>query len=289
MQGLKHMHSVDVYHRDLKPGNILINANCDCKVCDFGMARAKRPGQVEDDETVALWTDYVASRWYRAPELICCYLTPYTAAIDIWSVGCIACELLLRKAVFPGKNGEAQLELITDLLGAPSQEDMQSLRSARVHELLRTMRGKQPRELRTHFPPEADSLELEMIGSMLRFSAGARASAHECVESDYFTAIRDLPGAQIPYVGTPSLDPVSGTRHITLSIRSPCNTLIVHAVDDVGVWARLLTPLQEDFIYDDAKSLTKEKLRETLYAEVETYHPGVTSSGELWATSEGDR
>ena len=160
LQGLKHMHSVNVYHRDLKPGNILINANCDCKICDFGMARAKRPGAPEEDETVALWTDYVASRWYRAPELVCCYLTRYTAAIDIWSVGCIAAvrsghivqlilslgrmldsflnffrppkmwlrckilpqELLLRKALFPGKNGEAQLELITDLLGRPSQQ-----------------------------------------------------------------------------------------------------------------------------------------------------------------------
>lgn len=122
------------------------------------MARARKPEG--EEETVALWTDYVASRWYRAPELICCYLTRYTAAIDVWSVGCIASELLLRKALFPGKNGEQQLELITDLVGAPSREDMQSLRSSRVKELLRTMRGKKPTDFRAFYPPEADDMEL---------------------------------------------------------------------------------------------------------------------------------
>jgi serine/threonine protein kinase len=238
LQGLKHMHSVDVYHRDLKPGNILINANCDCKICDFGMARAKRPGAAEEDETVALWTDYVASRWYRAPELICCYLTRYTAAIDIWSVGCIASELLLRKALFPGKNGEAQLRLITDLLGAPSAEDMESLRSARVRELLRTMRTKKPAVIRDFFPPQADDQELALITRMLRFSARRRITAAETIDDAYFQDIRDLPGAQIPYTDMPELDP-------------------------------------DDFIYDDAKQLTKEQLRETLYAEMANYHPEV--------------
>jgi len=250
LQGLKHMHSVNVYHRDLKPGNILINANCDCKICDFGMARAKRPGAPEEDETVALWTDYVASRWYRAPELVCCYLTRYTAAIDIWSVGCIAAELLLRKALFPGKNGEAQLELITDLLGRPSQQDMQELRSARVRELLRSTRSKQPTPFRDVFPPEADDQELVLLAEMLRFSASNRMSSHDAVENEYFQEIRDLPAAQIPYVNTPELDP-------------------------------------DDFIYDNAKNLSTQDLRATMYAEVETYHPQ-SRYGGLEPRSSGD-
>ena len=136
------------------------------------MARARKPEG--EEETVALWTDYVASRWYRAPELICCYLTRYTAAIDVWSVGCIASELLLRKALFPGKNGEQQLELITDLVGAPSKEDLHSLRSSRVKELLRTMRSKSPTDFRSFFPEEADVLELDLIKNMLMFSADRR-------------------------------------------------------------------------------------------------------------------
>ncbi len=206
-----------------KPGNILINANCDCKVglvvvilivfmrwcllaahylpavqiCDFGMARARKPD--DEEETVALWTDYVASRWYRAPELICCYLTRYTAAIDIWSIGCIASELLVRKALFPGKNGEQQLDLITDLVGAPSREDLQSLRSSRVKELLRTMRSKRPTEFRAFFPSEADDLELDLIKEMLMFSADRRKSAIRHLSTDISSwtncECEQLPGA----------------------------------------------------------------------------------------------
>ncbi len=99
--------------------------------------------------------------------MICCYLTRYTAAIDVWSIGCIASELLVRKALFPGKNGEQQLDLITDLVGAPSREDLQSLRSSRVKELLRTMRTKRPTDFRSFFPSEADDLELNLIREML--------------------------------------------------------------------------------------------------------------------------
>lgn len=68
------------------------------------------------------WTDYVATRWYRAPELCGSFFTKYTPAIDIWSIGCIFAEILLGKPLFPGRNVVHQLELITDLLGTPAQE-----------------------------------------------------------------------------------------------------------------------------------------------------------------------
>jgi mitogen-activated protein kinase 1/3 len=62
MRGLAHMHKAGVFHRDLKPGNVLVNGNCDCKICDLGLARAQRPGQ-DMGEDLTLWTDYIASRW----------------------------------------------------------------------------------------------------------------------------------------------------------------------------------------------------------------------------------
>jgi len=88
-----------VLHRDLKPSNLLLNANCDLKVCDFGLARSA--ASTEDNS--GFMTEYVATRWYRAPEIMLTF-KEYTKAIDIWSVGCILAEMLSGKPLFPGKD-----------------------------------------------------------------------------------------------------------------------------------------------------------------------------------------
>lgn len=75
------------------------------------------------------WTDYVATRWYRAPELCGSFFAKYSPAIDIWSIGCIFAEILLGKPLFPGRNVVHQLELITDLLGTPSPEVIAKVRT----------------------------------------------------------------------------------------------------------------------------------------------------------------
>ncbi|VDD82088.1 unnamed protein product [Mesocestoides corti] len=130
--GLKYIHSANVIHRDLKPSNLLINANCDLKVCqlllylgnviieahltlfcqlarkrfdrlslicDFGLARLNDP--MHDHN--GMLTEYVATRWYRAPEIML-NSKGYTRAIDVWSVGCIFAEMLDRQPLFPGKH-----------------------------------------------------------------------------------------------------------------------------------------------------------------------------------------
>ncbi|GJN36084.1 hypothetical protein PR202_gb24920 [Eleusine coracana subsp. coracana] len=118
LRGLKYIHTANVFHRDLKPKNILANADCKLKICDFGLARVA----FHDTPTAIFWTDYVATRWYRAPELCGSFFSKYTPAIDIWSIGCIFAELLTGKPLFPGKNVVHQLDIITDLLGTPSPE-----------------------------------------------------------------------------------------------------------------------------------------------------------------------
>ena len=94
-------HLQGVVHRDLKPANLLLNANCDLKVCDFGLARSTRSTKPGGKEA-GLMTEYVATRWYRAPEIMLSF-KKYGKAIDIWSLGCIFGELLLGKPLFKGK------------------------------------------------------------------------------------------------------------------------------------------------------------------------------------------
>lgn len=107
LRGLKYIHSANIIHRDLKPSNLLVNANCDLKICDFGLARPTS----DDNEFM---TEYVVTRWYRAPELVL-NSSDYTAAIDVWSVGCIFMELLNKKPLFPGKDNLQQMHLLTEV------------------------------------------------------------------------------------------------------------------------------------------------------------------------------
>ena len=120
-RGLKYIHSAGVIHRDLKPSNILIDDNCDLKICDFGLAR----------EQDAQMTGYVATRYYRAPEIMLTWQN-YNYAVDMWSVGCILAEMILGKVLFPGRNHVHQFILITELLGKPSEEVMKRVYSKSV-------------------------------------------------------------------------------------------------------------------------------------------------------------
>jgi len=99
---MKYIHSANILHRDLKPRNLLVNGNCDLKICDFGLARAIIP---EFKLKAGVLTDYVATRWYRAPELLLA-CKEYGSSVDVWSVGCILAELLTRKPLLMGVDSE---------------------------------------------------------------------------------------------------------------------------------------------------------------------------------------
>ncbi|RKP09942.1 mitogen-activated protein kinase hog1 [Thamnocephalis sphaerospora] len=116
LRGLKYVHSAGVVHRDLKPSNILINENCDLKICDFGLARVQDPQM----------TGYVSTRYYRAPEIMLTW-QKYDVAVDIWSAGCIFAEMLEGKPLFPGKDHVNQFSIITELLGTPPDDVIQTI------------------------------------------------------------------------------------------------------------------------------------------------------------------
>ncbi|CAD5179541.1 unnamed protein product [Musa acuminata subsp. malaccensis] len=184
LRALKYIHTANVYHRDLKPKNILANANCKLKICDFGLARAA----FSDTPTTIFWTDYVATRWYRAPELCGSFFSKYTPAIDIWSIGCIFAEVLTGKPLFPGKNVVHQLDLMTDLLGTPSLDTISRVRNEKARRYLGSMRKKQPVPFGQKFP-NADPLALKLLERLLAFDPKDRPTAEEALADPYFKGL----------------------------------------------------------------------------------------------------
>merc|ERR1719499_1595113 len=134
LRGMKYVHSALVIHRDLKPRNLLVNSNCDLKICDFGLARVR----FSDKEWVCPMTEYVCTRWYRAPEVLCSW-TDYSGAIDIWSIGCIVAEMLTRKPLFPGVNTQHQLDLIIGLLGSPEANELMKIPNGKCRKFIKSL------------------------------------------------------------------------------------------------------------------------------------------------------
>ncbi|CAN6902600.1 unnamed protein product [Brassica oleracea var. botrytis] len=184
LSGLKYVHAANVFHRDLKPKNILANADCKLKICDFELARVS----FNDALTAIFWTDYVATRWYCAPELCGSFFSKYTPAIDIWSVGCIFAEMLLGKPLFPGKNVVHQLDLMTDFLGTPPPESISKIRNEKARRYLSSMREKQPVPF-SHKFLKADPLALRLLERLLAFDPKDRASAEDAVSDPYFSGL----------------------------------------------------------------------------------------------------
>ena len=170
LKGLKYIHSAHVIHRDLKPSNLLLNSNCDLKICttsahqhrtshplidpsnplrhptahlppvrgcagDFGLARGTK------EEADYELTEYVVTRWYRAPEVMCS-CQEYDHKIDVWSVGCILAELHGRKPLFPGDDYIKQMNLIFGVLGTPSKEDMKFITNDKALEYIKSLKKK---------------------------------------------------------------------------------------------------------------------------------------------------
>eukprot|EP00955_Chlamydomonas_euryale_P054637 355903-Chlamydomonas_euryale.AAC.14 len=186
LRGLGHMHEHGVLHRDLKPRNILVNSNCKVKICDFGLARPFLGGN-----TPCAWTDYIATRWYRAPELCGCFYGRYSTAVDVWSIGCIFAEVLQGKPLFPGRDAVSQLTMITDLLGKPPAHIIDRISNRKARAFLHAMPDKPGMPLEVKFPT-ADTEALQLLRGLLAFDASERLTAAQALKLPYF---KDLPAA----------------------------------------------------------------------------------------------
>ncbi|KAF7132271.1 hypothetical protein RHSIM_Rhsim09G0052300 [Rhododendron simsii] len=186
LRGLKYIHTANVFHRDLNPRNILTIADCKIKIRDFSHAFVDTP-------TAIFCADYVATRWYKAPELcgVGQFFSKYSAAVDIWSIGCIFAELLTGKPLFPGENHVHHLDLITDLLGTPSPESIAKIKNERARMSLSSMGKKRPIPFPQKFP-NVDPQALVLLKRMLAFDPEDRPSAEEALADPYFNALAGL-------------------------------------------------------------------------------------------------
>eukprot|EP00940_MAST-03C_sp_MAST-3C-sp2_P002648 g2648.t1 len=179
LRALKYMHSAHVLHRDLKPSNLLLNSNCDLKVCDFGLSR----GLYEQSDL----TEYVVTRWYRAPEIMLS-CQQYSKAVDVWSVGCIMAELIARKPLFPGDDYIHQLQLITRKLGTPAKEDMSFIRSDRARRFMSHL-PYSPKVSWSEVFDGANPLALDLLDKMLMFNPAKRITVADALKHKYLQTL----------------------------------------------------------------------------------------------------
>lgn len=286
--GVKYTHTAGIYHRDLKPANCLVNQDCSVKICDFGLARtieapaepSKLPGAREEEEPVVSGiphtknmkkqlTGHVVTRWYRAPELILLQEN-YTAAIDMWSVGCIFAELLGmmkenipnyldRTPIFPGsscfplspdqkhsadykfhtRGNRDQLNMIFNVLGTPTEDDIQCLEKEDAKKYIRIFQAREGVDLAKKFPgagPDA----VKLLKRMLVFNPSKRISVDEALSSPLFE-----------------------------NVRNPASEIVAKE--------KVKLP------FDDWKSMTEQQLRFAFLKEIQRFHPQLAVPANLEA------
>ncbi|KAJ7207878.1 kinase-like domain-containing protein [Mycena pura] len=194
--GLKYIHSANVLHRDLKPGNLVVNSDSELKICDFGLARGYTPGGGASKAAGTLMmTEYVATRWYRAPEIMLSFAN-YGPAIDVWSVGCILAELLGGKPIFRGRDHVDQLKQILDCLGTPSEDTLRRVGSPRAQEYIRSL-GIKPQVSSSTLFPQANPLAIDLLSQMLCFDPTKRISCEQALAHPYLEVWRNPPGEPV--------------------------------------------------------------------------------------------
>nr|XP_023030221.1 mitogen-activated protein kinase 15 [Leptinotarsa decemlineata] len=192
LKAMKYIHSGNVIHRDMKPSNVLLDSLCRCKIADFGLARSlsqNLDGTIgECDPTL---TDYVATRWYRAPEILIANRR-YTKGIDLWSLGCILAEMTVGKPIFPGSSTVNQVEKIMATIPTPTPDDVNQICISGVgSSMIRNASAVQKIPLQSVLGPSAPADAVSLITQLLVFNPLKRLRAEEALEHEYVARFHD--------------------------------------------------------------------------------------------------
>jgi len=215
LKAIKYMHTADVIHRDIKPSNLLLNSDCLLKVADFGLARSVgHIGPITAEQQAAsggsssnpstskpALTDYVATRWYRAPEILL-GSTEYSTAVDVWSVGCILGELIGGKPLLPGKSTMNQLEMTIEVTGRPSPADLADINSSYGATMLEA-HSHSDRRYFSDILPKADEDTIDFLENLLTFNPKKRLTAIQALAHPYlqqFHVESDEPSCPTPII-----------------------------------------------------------------------------------------
>jgi len=196
-KALMYMHSADLVHRDMKPSNLLLNSECLMKVADFGLARSLLQG-TEADPINPVLTDYVATRWYRAPEILL-GSTRYGKAVDMWSLGCIFGEMLSGKPVFPGTSTLNQLEKICEITGKPTEAQIVAMRSPFAATMLDSLQYPAEAKGWSTLFPNATPTALDLLVKLMQFDPNHRMTAMDGLRHPYCAQFHD---AESEYTAT---------------------------------------------------------------------------------------
>ncbi|KAH6582460.1 hypothetical protein BASA60_001917 [Batrachochytrium salamandrivorans] len=175
VNGLLFCHAHRILHRDLKPQNLLIDQHGMLKLADFGLARAF-------GIPLRTYTHEVVTLWYRSPEILL-GSKHYSTAVDMWSVGCIFAEMILKHPLFPGDSEIDEIFRIFRALGTPSETTWPGFASLPDYKPNFPIWAPQPF---SEIVPNLDMDGLDLLQRMLAYDPAARISAKKAINHPYF-------------------------------------------------------------------------------------------------------